>query len=150
MESFQIKGDDGEIKIKIEEVYGFPNQTCFSGGYECKAVVEIKIPCYHAKGTFYTSTGEVYRFYEQLKTCQEKVSGEANYSTLEGNFEMKVKYNALGQTEITGKYQHSLGVLNCLNFEIGSDQSFMKYTLAELEVIVKKYGGNKGIIEQKS
>ena len=43
MEKFELKGDNGIIVIQIDEVYGFPNETCFKGGYECKVGIEIKV-----------------------------------------------------------------------------------------------------------
>jgi hypothetical protein len=145
MESFEIKGDNGLIKIELRKVIGFPEKTSHFGGYDCQTDIEIKIPNYQVKGDLYTSTGEIFSFYNELKKCQDELTGEANYLTLEGNLELKVKYNELGQTVITGRYQQEMGIGNCLEFEIKSDQSFLKYTVEDLELIVNKYGGNKGI-----
>lgn len=150
MESFQIKGDNGLIRIELDEVFGFPNQTSHFGGYECRADIEIKIPNYHVKGDFYTSTGEIFRFFEELNKCQKEIKGEAKYLTLEGNLELKVKFDNSGHAEINGRFQQSMGVENILHFEINSDQSFLKYTVDELKVFVNKYGDNKGIIRQSS
>ncbi len=149
MESFEVKGDNGFLKIEIKEVYGFPDETSHFGGYECRADIEIKIPSYHVKGNFHTSTGEIFQFYEELSKCQIKLKGEVEYQTLENNLEIRVKYNNMGRTEITGKFQQSMGISNCLKFEINSDQSFIKYTVDELETIVNKYGNMTGVKKEK-
>lgn len=149
MECFEIKGDNGLIRIEIDKVFGFPNQTSHFSGYECQADIEIKIPSYHVKGDFYISTGEIFRFYEELNRSQKEIKGEAKYLT-EGNLELKVKFDDSGHAEINGRFQQSMGTENVLHFEINSDQSFLKYTVDELEVIVNKYGDNKGIKKQSS
>lgn len=98
MESFEIKGDNGLISIEIDEVFGFPNRTTHLGGYDCRANIEIKIPSYHAKGRFYTSTGEIFMFYEALNKCRKEIGGEARYSTFEGNLELKVTFDDSGHS----------------------------------------------------
>ncbi|MFT6937660.1 MAG: hypothetical protein ACJA1N_001964 [Saprospiraceae bacterium] len=150
MNNFEIKGDNGFLKVKIINVFGYPNRTSHLGGYECRASIEINIPSYQVKGTFYTSTGEIFRFYEELNKCQNELKGEAEYITAEPNLEINIKYNNMGQTKITGKFQQTLSNSNCLEFEIDSDQSFIKYTVDDLAEIVRKYGNMKGIKEEKN
>jgi len=147
MEIFEIKGDNGFLKIEIKEVFGFPNRTSHFGGYECRADIEIKIPSYHVKGDFHTSTGEIFRFYKELKKCQTELKGVAEYSTIDRNLDIKIEYKEFGQTLITGRFQQYMGSINCLEFEINSDQSYIKYTVDELQKIVKKYGDMKGKIK---
>lgn len=151
MERFEIKGDNGFIKIELKEVFRFPNKVSNFGGYECRADIEIKIPNYQVKGNFCTSTREIYNFCEDLKRCQSSLNGAANYSTYEGHLDLKIKYNGSGQAEITGSFQQSMLIPNCLAFEINSDQSYLKYSLDEIEMVVKKYGDNKRVkIESES
>ncbi len=144
MERFTIKGNDGFIKIGIKEVFGFPNKTSHTGGYDCMADIEINIPGYRATGDFYTSTGELFEFFSSLKQGQENLNGIAEYLTLEGNLNINVTYNELGQVRILGFFQQSMHIETLLKFEISSDQSYIKYTLDELEILVKKYGDLKG------
>ena len=44
MEKFELKGENGIITVGIEKIFGFPNETCFKGGYECIAGIEINEP----------------------------------------------------------------------------------------------------------
>ena len=56
MDSFTIKGENGFIKITIDEVFEFPDRTCHWGGYDVKATAEIKSGNFYVKSSFYTST----------------------------------------------------------------------------------------------
>ncbi len=69
MESFQLKGDNGFISIILVKVYGFPERTSYFGGYEAETLIEIKSSNYNVKGNLSTTTGEIYEFYQALKTC---------------------------------------------------------------------------------
>jgi len=144
MDSFEIKGDNGLLRISISEVFGFPNQTSHFGGYDCRADIEIRVPSYFVKGDFYTTTGEIFNFYEALNKCQKEIKGDAKYSTSEGNLELNVNFDELGHTEVYGRFQQTMGIGNNLSFEIKSDQSFIKYTVYQLLEIFKKYGNNYG------
>ena len=67
MESFILKGENGYIKIELEQVFDFPNTTCHWGGYDAKTKIEIKSGNFKVNSSFYTSTGEIYLFYKSLK-----------------------------------------------------------------------------------
>ena len=43
MNEFKVVGKQGITRIEIElnEVYGFPNQTSYLGGYDVKGKIEI-------------------------------------------------------------------------------------------------------------
>ena len=42
MKEFELKGENEIITVEIEKTFGFPNETCFKGGYECAADI-IKV-----------------------------------------------------------------------------------------------------------
>jgi hypothetical protein len=144
MEEFELKGDNGIIGIVIKEVYGYPNETSFKGGYECKVGIKIGVGSYSVASSFYTSTGELFKFYNQLKNCQSELNGIAEFDSYESNLDLTVKYE-FGKVGIFGKYQESLAIENILEFYFHSDQSYLKYSLEQLEMIFEKYGGMKGI-----
>ncbi|MCI2230366.1 hypothetical protein MC378_14395 [Polaribacter sp. MSW13] len=144
MEEFELKGDNGIITVGIEKTFGFPNETCFKGGYECVAGIEIKVGSYLVKSSFYTSTGELFKFYEKLKICQTELNGNAEFDSYENNLELNVKYE-IGKIEISGKYQENLGTDNILEFDFNSDQSYFEKPIEQLERIFDKYGGMKGV-----
>jgi hypothetical protein len=146
MEEFELKGENGIITVGIEKTFDFPNETCFKGGYECVVGIEIKVGSYSVKSSFYTSTGELYKFYEKLKTCQPELNGVAEFDSYEQCLELTVKYVS-GKISIWGTYQENLGIDNKLEFEFNSDQSYFKNSVEQLERIFDKYGGMKGVIK---
>jgi len=144
MEEFTIKGSDGYFKILLTEVFGFPETTHHWGGYDTKATFELKIGGYYVKSDFYTSTGEIYTFFENLVTANKKISGKVEFSSYEGNLTFSLTYNNLGLIKVEGKYLESHQLENLLSFEFQSDQSYVYSSLLEIEKIVAKYGGLAG------
>tara|TARA_R110002033_G_C3745153_1_gene225549 strand:+ start:70 stop:510 length:441 start_codon:yes stop_codon:yes gene_type:complete len=144
MEEFELKGENGIITVGIEKTFDFPNKTCFKGGYECVVGIEIRVGSYSVRSKFYASTGELFKFYEKLKTCQSELNGVAEFDSYEKNLELTVKYDS-GKISIFGTYQENLGIDNKLEFDFNSDQSYFKNSVEQLERIFDKYGGMKGV-----
>ncbi|MGJ8594123.1 MAG: WapI family immunity protein [Aquaticitalea sp.] len=144
MEEFELKGENGIITVGIEKTFDFPNKTCFKGGYECVVGIEIKVCSYLVKSSFYTSTGELFKFYEKLKICQSELNGVAEFDSYEKNLKLTVKYDS-GKISIWGSYQENLAMDNKLEFDFNSDQSYFKNSVEQLERIFDKYGGMKGV-----
>ena len=84
MEIFTFNGYDGEkIALKLKEVIGFPDSTSYEGGYDIICSLEIDVGCYKAKfDRYYSATGALYSFSNQLKECYERLEGEAKYALL--------------------------------------------------------------------
>ena len=84
MEIFTFNGYDGEkIALKLKEVIGFPDSTSYEGGYDIICSLEIDVGCYKAKfDRYYSATGALYSFSNQLKECYERLEGEARYALL--------------------------------------------------------------------
>ncbi len=141
-----IKGEDGQIILTIQEVFGYPEKTCHWGGYETKSIISIKCSNYSVTGELYISTGEIYNFYQQLINCYETLKGEATLKSFEGNLELKMIFDGLGHAEIQGYFQEYLHVVTELKFEFQTDQSYLKPTIDELYEIHKKFGDNKGVV----
>ena len=89
MEKLLIKGESGSfIEIIYSEVYGFPENTSYFGGYEVSATINIKSEGFSLNSDFYTSTGEIYTFFENLKICNKNLSGSTKYISYEDNLEI--------------------------------------------------------------
>ncbi len=145
-ESFTIKGDESDhLTLTFTEVYDFPDKTCSWGGYDARAELKLKSGNFQVKSSFYTTTGEVFSFYQQLKECNNKMAGSAVYDSYETNLKFTASYDTLGHVTIHGEYSENMSSNNQLDFSFGTDQSFIKYTLDELELFVAKYGDLKGV-----
>lgn len=145
MEKFTIKGNSDFITVIFEEVFGYPDSTSHFGGYDLRTFIEIKSGNFCVKSSLYTSTGELYEFYQNLKKCNEELTGTANFISYEGNLELIAEYDNLGHVNIKGAFTEQNQYDNELKFEFSSDQTFIKSTVNELGFIADKYGDKKGI-----
>ena len=145
MNEFKIAGKQGFIRIELNEVYGFPNQTSHLGGYDVKGKIEIKSGNYYVKGAeLWFSTGQVYEFFIQLEKCNHNLKGNATFSESENILKLDLSFNRLGQINIQGHFQELAHQENILQFEIESDQSYLESTIQQLKNIVDHYGNLKG------
>lgn len=144
MDSFTIKGNGGFITVTLDEVFGFPDDTSDFGGYESSAIVEISSGCFYCKADFYISTGDLFNFYQELKSCNQKLTGIAKLISYEVNLELTVEYGIGGHVNIKGFFSEPLSY-NEMQFEVTTDQTFIASTINELEAIADKYGDMKGI-----
>ena len=145
METFTLRGESDFITITFEEVYGFPDTTCCWGGYDVRIKLEIKSGNFRVNSTLWTSTGELYDFLQRLKECNNKLAGAAIYNTYEGNLKLIATYDDLGHVNIKGRFSEQTELHNELQFEFSSDQTFIRLTIEELELVAIKYGDMKGI-----
>jgi len=143
---FEIEGKMGFIRIEFIEVFGFPEQTCYLGGYEVKGKVEIKSGNYYVKDAeLWFSTGQVYEFFVQLHKCYFDLKGGVTFLESENNFKFDLSFNGLGQINIRGYFQELASEENILQFEFDSEQSYLATTLHQLKGIVDYYGDLKGM-----
>ena len=145
---FEIKGFGEEsIKLEILEVFGFPNEISFRGGYDIRCNLEITSGLYTFRTEhYYSATSALYDFYVALLNCYNILNGKATYNVYcaENDFVFEVTFN-LGQIKVNGKYKDDPIKKNFLNFEFGSDQSYFKEVLSDLKKIVLMFGDKKGI-----
>lgn len=147
MDFFELKGENGYVRISLVRVNGFPNQTSHFGGYETECEIEIKSQSYFVKGVIWTTTGEVHQFFKQLENFHTSVSGTADFENYEHNLKLKVVYSENGQVNLIGEYQEFFHLHTQLIFEIKSDQSYLSESLVQLKMIVEKYGNSKGLMQ---
>ncbi|TFE19251.1 hypothetical protein [Cohnella luojiensis] len=146
MNQFQIYGENNDyLIIRLNKIHGFPDTTCYSGGYDAEGSILIKSGSYSASGSLWISTGEIFIFKNQLKEIYDKCSGEAIIANYEVNIEASIKIDTRGRVIIEGRYKEFSSIDNELTFSFESDQSYIVKTLEELNVIALKYGGMKGI-----
>lgn len=144
-DTFELRGDDGYIKISVGQVFGFPDNTSYFGGYDTQSEIEIKCQGYSIKGALWTTTGEIFEFYKRLEECQIALKGTCEFESYEGQLKLKIEYNSIGQTTITGQYRERPDLLTELLFEISGDQTYLQHSVSDLKNIADKYGDNHGV-----
>ena len=146
MLTFSIRGEpDNFLKVTIINVSGFPDTTSPFGGYDTESTVEIKSSNFSIKVSLWVTTGNIYDFYQELKKCQDKLSGQASFRSYENNLIFNVNYDSLGHAYISGEYSEYNDVNNTLKFGFHTDQTFIKESVDELWKIYFKYGDNFGL-----
>jgi hypothetical protein len=145
MIAFRFTGLDGAIELTIEEVFGFPNETSYGGGYGARGTFSVKSGGYAAKDMHYFTTGELFEFYTQLKVCYENMRGEAELTNTERKLELKCSFDKLGHVTFKGNFQSRPAIGNILRFEVASDQTQIRESLGLLEKVYGVFGGMTGV-----
>lgn len=144
MNQFVLKGKQGYIRLKLNKAYGFPHNTCQDGGFDSEGVIEIKSGNYFVEGNLWFSTGDVYKFYQEIKQCYLKQTGIAAFWNYELSLKVEVRFCPLGRITIQGFYKEKEYQENELLFEMESDVITLSSTLEELRKFVAQYGDLKG------
>ncbi len=149
MRVFELRGrNDESIKLRIEEVFGFPDETSINGGYDANCKLNINIGYISVSETAYpASTGTFYEFYKALKTCHEELYGTAKYEVpyIDGSeLTLEIEYGDNSVT-VRGKYRGPIPETTEFSFEFTTDQSYINSVLIDLKKIVNTFGTNKGI-----
>lgn len=91
MNQFLLGGKQGFIRIELNEVIGYPNETSFLGGYDVKGKIELKSGNYYVKDAeLWFSTGQIYEFYVQLLKCYKELKGIINFQIPESELKLEV------------------------------------------------------------
>lgn len=143
--TFTIRGEADYIQFNYIEIFGFPNETCHWGGYDARVDLEIKSRGFSVKAILYSSTGELYEFFEKLKLANENLSGEIRFTSYEGNLEFTISYDKLGHAAVKGSFCEQNEYNNLLQFDFLTDQTFIDAALTEMSAITAKYGGMQGM-----
>lgn len=146
MDHFEIKGDDGYLKLTIKKVFGFPQEISPLGGYDTESEIEIKSQSYFVKGTLWTTTADIYNFYKKLQASQAQLNGTIEYNNnYERSLTFKLTYDQSGHVELRGEYCENPHLRTILTFEIKTDQSYLTKTLTDLKSIGDRYGDKTGV-----
>jgi hypothetical protein len=144
MDSFTLAGSTGSLILQLEEVYGFPHQTSHFGGYDTRSRLRLHSHGFSVDSVLWLSTGEVFTFYQQLRTAHAQLVGVARFASSEDNLSFAVAYLPSGLVALTGEYREHTPEANRLAFEIASDQSYLHRAVAELAQWAEYYGGMDG------
>lgn len=148
IKAFCLNGNvDGEkIEVFIEEIFGFPENTAYDGGYDFKGTVNICVGSYAVNsGIIYSSTGALYRLLTSLKQCYQSLKGTAKLChSLENDFIFDLKMTKWGHGVIEGEYQEFPDVNNKLTFEMETDQTCILIAINALQYIETLFGNELG------
>ena len=149
MKAFCLPGSDGDDKIEmtINEVFGFPETTSYTGGYEFKGVLAIQAGSYSVcSEDFYSTTGELYNLYASFTKCYDSLEGMVIFPSAcyERAFEFELEMIDRGRGMVKGRFTEYSHLSNSLIFEIEIDQSCIRCAIDDLKQIEMLFGDNKG------
>ena len=145
MLAFCLNGYDEYLRLSINEVFGYPKETSYGGGYSAKGRLEISVQGYKVDSQHFFTTGELYKFKEELKPCYQSISGTATLENTECELELSVSFDKKGIVTVSGEFQERPDVNNRLLFEFKTDQTCILPVIKELEAIQKTFGDMAGI-----
>ena len=148
MNLFCLNGYNGEkIRLDLNEVIGFPNNTSIEGGYDIICTLVIDSGCYHIEhDRLYSATGTLYRFSKGLDACYTDLFGSGEYHCLyENDLTFKVEMTNGGHAIVTRVFQERPNKQNVLQFEFDTDQSRLLSVIQDIESLKVKYGGMEGL-----
>ena len=144
-DEFYLITEDGQIYLKLMEVFGYPSETSFLGGYDTRTLIDIQLGNYSGKGTVDISTGQLYKFLQELKSCYQSLNGIASLKNYEGSFELIFDFDGLGHVKVSGHLREDMSARTELRFELDTDQTRIPQVIYGLEDLVSIYGDEKGV-----
>ncbi len=151
MLAFKIEGMEDSIELTIDEVWGYPHETNYGGGYAAKGTLSIHVGEYAVNNaTHYFTTGEIYGFLQQLQHCYKTLEGTAVLKNTERELQLTCLFNRRGHVLVEGSFQSNPALKNILSFEFSTDQTQIPQILSSLSMVASIFGGNHGVENQPS
>lgn len=144
MEIFCLNGNENEkISLELNEVIGFPDDISHDGGYDILCTLKIDVGCYHVLcERYYSATGALYKFSDELKECYKNLTGQAKYRMMwENDLVFTVSMTSSGHAVVTGTFQEIPNKKSILKFEMETDQSCFLPVIEAINDLKKTYGG---------
>lgn len=120
MNKFCLTGEDGQVCLSIDYL------SCGPEGCDCRGTVTLSSWSLRAEGKAWFTTADLVRFAGALRTCCEKLEGEARFATHRENLTLQVIFDRTnGSLTIQGTFRETPADGNELRFHIHADQSFI-------------------------
>ena len=103
--------------------------------------VDIRVQAggFHGVASAAILTGELVGFASQLRPLFEKLSGSAQFSTMEGQLTLSLVGDGKGHIELRGEVLDQAGIGNSLHFSLEFDQSQLGTSIRELEKVMSQF-----------
>jgi hypothetical protein len=133
-----ILGEDTKIEIEVI-CRSHPNCTDYWDGNWITSTINIEIPGYKAQFNADLRTDELRDFANELKLMDKKLKGKASLFNLDGYLELECEINKKGVIYWTVETCYPAGIGAVLKFDFGSDQSYLKGIVKEIESILSVF-----------
>lgn len=139
MEAFAFGGQERErLEVAIAGYERTPTGDYYDDNW---LTADISVHCGAFQGRFAAAllTHELQTFHDQLEVLYQSLSGNAAFSTLEGQLALSVTGDGRGHLRITGEATDQPGSPQRLAFEIAIDQTQLRQSLHGLAAVLEAY-----------
>ena len=151
MLAFKMESLEDFVELTIDEVWGYPHETNYGGGYAAKGTLSIHIGEYAVNNAIhYFTTGELFEFLQQLQQCYKTLDGTAVLKNTERELALTCLFNRRGHVLVEGSFQSNPALKNTLSFEFSADQTQIPKVLSSLSNVASIFGGNTGVKNRPS
>ena len=98
----------------------------------------IAVGGFHGDTQLMITLSDLIRFAEQLQRLNNKLKGEAEFTTIEDQVRIKLTTDGLGHITATGYLIDQAGTGNELRFTLDLDQTFLQETINQIEQAIKQ------------
>ena len=84
-------------------------------------------------------TAELVSFSEQLHVLYERLTGTAEFTTLEGQLSLRLTGDGRGHIQLAGLVLDRAGIGNRLSFTLDFDQTFLPLSIRDLDAILRAF-----------
>jgi hypothetical protein len=101
--------------------------------------IRVRVGGFRGKVDAAIITGELVAFLARLRPLEETLRGTAEFSTLEGQLHLRLTGDGKGHIELVGEVADQPGIGNRLHFKLEFDQSLLRTSVHELEIITSEF-----------
>jgi hypothetical protein len=113
----------------------FPSDFARKGWAQIEAHVAVN--CFRGTIAPWVEVKDLHPLLEQLRVLYKTLSGFAEFVPLDGQLTLKIAGDGLGHLQLKGTAWSEARHGNCLEFELGFDQTFLPALIAQLETVLE-------------
>ncbi len=101
--------------------------------------IRVRVGGFHGKAQAAILTSELVSFALELHPLFETLKGSAEFKTMEEQLSLRLEGDGRGHIELTGEVEDRAGIGNRLHFTLKFDQSELKASIRELEMVTSEF-----------
>ena len=133
-------GQSEQERITVD-VLSYERPVCGEYWDDNWLVVDISVTAggFHGRASVSIITAELVSFSEQLHVLYERLTGTAEFTTLEGQLSLKLVGDGRGHIRLAGLVLDQAGVGNRLSFTLDFDQTFLPPSISDLNAVLRAF-----------
>lgn len=135
-----VIGDAGADRVVFRAIRRTsPDADDFWDGNWIDSEVELAVGGFRGGYAAYLRSNEFDSFRKGLVEISETLRGEAEFTTMEGQIELRLTTDRVGHIKVTGRAEDQAGIGNRLTFEFEIDQTCLASTIRSLDELLRVF-----------